>query len=125
MISPMASKREIGTILSFEDARHLVEMHAASMPAPAIESVRLLEAPGRVLAEPVSADRDIPPFPRSTRDGYAVQAADLAGLPAKLQVIGEIRAGEKLESIPAQLGEGQAVSITVGQIYAPFLASSL
>ena len=37
-----------------------------------------------VLAEPVYADRDQPPFPRSTRDGFACRAADLAaGLPLR------------------------------------------
>jgi molybdopterin molybdotransferase len=49
-------------------------------------------AAGHVLAESVGADRDIPPFPRATRDGYAVRAADLTKLPATLDVIAEIKA---------------------------------
>jgi molybdopterin molybdotransferase len=82
--------------------------------AGATEFVDLLAAAGRVLAEPVAADRDLPPFPRSTRDGYAVRSADLSELPATLDVIGEIKAGEKLEKIPASIGSRQSVSIMTG-----------
>ncbi len=68
---------------------------------------------GRVLAEPVLADRNFPPFPRATRDGYAVRAADLRQLPAKLTVIGEIKAGAAAEPVlPVQ--PGQAVTIMTG-----------
>jgi molybdopterin molybdotransferase len=102
------------TVLTFEDARHVVENHAARIPLPGMETVDLLAAAGRVLAEPVLADRDIPPFPRSTRDGYAVRSADLTNLPAALDVIAEIRAGEKLEAIPFSLGPGQTASIMTG-----------
>jgi molybdopterin molybdotransferase len=63
-----------------------------------------------VLAEPVRADRDQPPFPRSTRDGFACQAADLAaGLP--LAVIGLIRAGE---AGPIAISAGETVEIMTG-----------
>lgn len=101
-------------ILSFEDARRLVERNAAQVQPRETESVDLLAAAGRVLAEPVFADRDFPPFPRSTRDGYAVRSADLAQLPAKLSVIGEIKAGEKLDAIASGIASGQAVSIMTG-----------
>jgi molybdopterin molybdotransferase len=101
-------------VLSFEDARRVVEEQAASIQASGTESAELLEAAGRVLAEPLKADRDIPPFPRSTRDGYAVCSADLAQLPATLELIGEIKAGAKLEQITANLGKGQTVSIMTG-----------
>ena len=106
------------TVLSFEDACRVVEEQAALIGAGALagatESVDLLWAAGRVLAEPVSADRDIPPFPRSTRDGYAVRSFDLAQLPATLDVIGEIKAGEMPDKIPANIGSGQAASIMTG-----------
>ena len=104
-------------VLSFEDARRVVEQQAALARASrdsAMESVELLAAAGRVLAEPVSADRDLPPFPRSTRDGYAVRSADLSQPPATLEVIGEIRAGETLEKIHSNIGAGQTVSIMTG-----------
>lgn len=102
------------TVLSFEDARRAVEKEAALIPTPEAESADLLAVAGRVLAEPVVADRDIPPFPRSTRDGYAVQSIDLVQVPGTLEVIGEIRAGEKLDKMSANLGSGQAVSIMTG-----------
>lgn len=104
----------IAVVLSFEDARRVVEQHAGKVEAFETESVGLLAAAGRVLAEQVIADRDLPPFPRSTRDGYAVRSGDLIQTPAPLEVIGEIRAGEKLEKIPATISSGQAVSIMTG-----------
>ena len=102
------------TVLSFEDARKVVEEQAALVQPKGTEFVDLLAAAGRVLAEPVQADRDIPPFPRSTRDGYAVRAVDLTSLPATLNVIGEIKAGEKIEAIPGHVGSREAVSIMTG-----------
>ena len=101
-------------ILTFEEARRAVEEHAARIPSPATESVDLLAAAGRVLAVPILADRDLPPFPRSTRDGFAVRSSDLAQVPAVLQVIGEIKAGEQPDRIPSTVGHGQAVSIMTG-----------
>jgi molybdopterin molybdotransferase len=99
------------TILTFEQARHVVEDHAAVLRPRGKELVELLDSQGQILAEPVLADRNFPPFPRATRDGYAVRAADLANLPAILEVIGEIRAGT-----PAafKVGSGQAASIMTG-----------
>jgi molybdopterin molybdotransferase len=103
-------------VLSFEDARRVVEEQAALVSAGAVESVDLLAAAGRVLAEPVLADRDLPPFPRSTRDGYAVRSADLSQLPTTLDVIGEIKAGASLEQIPPNVGTAQTVSIMTGAL---------
>jgi molybdopterin molybdotransferase len=96
-------------VLSFEDARRTVEDHASRTTSPATESVDLLHAAGRILAVPISADRDIPPFPRSTRDGYAVRAADLKTLPAKLRVVGEIKAGPNQASSPMKSGEAYSI----------------
>ena len=109
----MAAARETSPILSFEDARHLVERHAAQLRPRGEQIVELLESVGRILAEPVAADRNIPAFPRAARDGYAVRAADLAELPVKLQVIGEIKAGAAPEQIPT-VQPGQAAAIMTG-----------
>jgi molybdopterin molybdotransferase len=119
------SAAPVNIVLSFEDARRVVEAQAAlvrtsNVPASG-ESVDLLAAAGRVLSEFVTADRDIPPFPRSTRDGYAVRSTDLSQLPAMLEVIGEIKAGEKLDRIPRNIGRGQTASIMTG---APVPASA-
>jgi molybdopterin molybdotransferase len=102
------------TVLTFEDARCEVEAQAAKVQARETETLNLIEAAGRVLAEPISADRDIPPFPRATRDGYVVRTADLAKLPVTLNVIAEIRAGAKAEDIPSDIASGQAASIMTG-----------
>jgi molybdopterin molybdotransferase len=60
-----------------------------------LESVRspLMEAFGFCLAEPVRADRDIPPTDRSAMDGYAVRSEDLRSAPCALKLAGEIPAG--------------------------------
>src|SRR5580704_16895020 len=98
-------------ILSFEAARHVVEEHAASLRPRGKELVELLESASSILAEPVTADRNFPPFPRATRDGYAVRAEDLTQLPATLEVIGEIKAGA---AATMKVESGQAVSIMTG-----------
>lgn len=109
----MAALPDSSPTLSFEDARHLVEEHAAQLRPRGKELVELLEGAGQVLAEPVVADRNFPPFARSMRDGFAVRAADLAQLPATLELVGEIKAGARSDAIPA-LQPGQAAAIMTG-----------
>jgi len=82
------------------------------------ELVELLDSAGRVLAEAIPADRNFPPFPRAARDGYAVQAADLANLPAALDLIGEIKAGATPADLPT-IGPGQAAAIMTGACAPP------
>jgi len=95
--------------LTFEQARACVlEKVRAGVAAPAIENVRLFDAAGRVLAEPIAADRDFPPVSRSVRDGFALRAADI---PAELTIVGEVRAGE---SFTTELQPGEAVEIMTG-----------
>jgi len=108
----MAEPPTQSLVLSFEAARRVVEEQASHVAPGGDETLALLQAAGRVLAEPITADRDIPPFPRSTRDGYAVCAADLATLPTKLKVIGEIKAGSL--QLPPALNRGQGYSIMTG-----------
>lgn len=81
------------------------------VPAPQSEQVKLLDSLGRVLAEPVTADRDFPPFRRSTRDGYAVHAADVSSVPVRLRVVGQIKAGG---SFTGSVNAGEAVEIMTG-----------
>ena len=108
----MSALPESPSILSFEDARHVVEEQAAGLAPRGKESVDLLDASGRVLAESLVADRDFPPFPRATRDGYALRSGDLKQAPASLNVIGEIKAGA--ENLPAKLNSGEAAAIMTG-----------
>jgi molybdopterin molybdotransferase len=82
-------------MLSFEEALSEVEARlAAAGSVPAIEVVRLGQAWGRILAEDVNADRDYPPFNRSTRDGFAVRSEDVKHANSLLTLAGEVRAGE-------------------------------
>ena len=101
-------------VVSFEEARHLVERHAVGVCPGDVETVDLLAGLGRVLAEGIVADRDFPPFARATRDGYAVRAADLAQVPARLEVVGEVKAGDWPEPEKCSVGRGQAVGIMTG-----------
>ncbi len=117
----MVSHPSAESVVPFEQARSLVEKHAVTVLAarresPVIEDVSLLAARRRILAEPILADRDFPPFPRSTRDGYAVRAVDVQHVPARLEVIGEIKAGDAaaISNTGRTLGPGQAVSIMTG-----------
>ncbi len=103
-----------GRVMSFEEARHLVELHAAGVCPRGIETVDLLGGLERVLAEGILADRDFPPFDRATRDGYAVRSADLRQVPARFNVVGEIKAGDWPEPGSCSVGAGQAVSIMTG-----------
>lgn len=75
---------------------------------PPAEFADLEQAAGRVLAEDIAADRDVPAVARSVRDGYAVRASDV---PGELAVIGEVRAGERFHG---EVGRGQAVEIMTG-----------
>ncbi|TPM35919.1 molybdopterin molybdotransferase MoeA [Mesorhizobium sp. B2-3-3] len=75
------------------------------------ESVPLIEAVDRVLAEPVVALRTQPPFNASAMDGYAVHAADVASVPSKLSVIGMAPAGRGFDGT---VGHAQAVRIFTG-----------
>jgi molybdopterin molybdotransferase len=95
--------------LTFAAARESVLSHVRkARRLPAIEKVHLSVAAGRVLAEDVAADRDSPALSRSVRDGFAVRAADL---PGELEIVGEVRAGERFAGV---VGPGQAVEIMTG-----------
>jgi len=82
-------------LLSFNEASALVAAYAAKCARrrPRVESVTLARATGRVLAEPLRADCDQPPFARSTRDGFACRAAE-ASAHRPLAVAGATRAGQ-------------------------------
>jgi len=77
--------------------------------------VATAEAMGRVVAEDMVAPGDLPFFPRSTMDGYAVRAEDTygasEGLPAYLRVVGEVRMGSPADIV---VGPGEAVLIHTG-----------
>lgn len=82
-----------------------------SVATTCMEQVRLEQALGRVLAEEVRANRDQPPYDVSAMDGYALRSADLAAIPAMLQIIEDIKAGD----LPRKtLAPGQCARIMTG-----------
>ncbi len=85
-------------LLGYVEAAAMVAAHAGRIrmqPSllPGKERVELSSATGRVLAQPILADCDQPPFARSTRDGYACRAAE-ASIHAPLTIAGASRAGD-------------------------------
>jgi len=108
----MSTTSQTAAVLSFEEAWEIVQRFCretrVAQPPPAVP---LLESLNRILAEPVFADRDFPPFPRATRDGYALRAADVKSVPSTLRVAGQIKAGS---SYNKAIQEGEAVEIMTG-----------
>jgi molybdopterin molybdotransferase len=96
-------------VLSFVDALATVLSHAKAVPRPEVETMALEAAFNRILAEPLAAPGDQPPFERATRDGFAVRSADIA---KPLVVVGQVRAGDFWHGPP--LGENEAIEIMTG-----------
>jgi molybdopterin molybdotransferase len=94
--------------LSVEEAQEHV-LSAVNVLGP--ERVPLLEAAGRILAEAVAADRDIPPVTNAAMDGYAVRVTDTAGGTVRLRVVGQVAAGHQAE---VAVGPAEAVRIMTG-----------
>jgi molybdopterin molybdotransferase len=99
-------------MLSVTEAQHAI-LGKVKRLAP--ETVSLLEALGRVLAEEVTAETALPPFDNSAMDGYAVRAADLIGAsrdhPVRLPVIADVPAGHPAS---VEITAGTAARITTG-----------
>jgi molybdopterin molybdotransferase len=100
-------------LLTVEAALERV-LGAVAGPTP-VEVAWLSEALGRVAAEPASSPIDLPPWDNSAMDGYATRAADVTAAtedaPARLEVIGEVRAGQPPE---AEVRRGTALRIATG-----------
>jgi molybdopterin molybdotransferase len=92
--------------LTIDDARARV-LAAVEQPLPA-EDVAVHEALGRVLAEDVAAEHDVPAFANSAMDGFAVRSGP-AG--RTLAIVGESRAGAPAAVV---VGDGEAVRISTG-----------
>ncbi len=99
-------------MLSYTEARQkVIEVAGAiSRPLPRTH-VEIEQAFGRILAEPVLADRDYPPFDRSTRDGFAVRASDAHAPGVRLECVGELRAGGNFSGT---VGPDECVEIMTG-----------
>jgi molybdopterin molybdotransferase len=93
------------TLVTFEEAVRAVLERAQPLPA---ERVELAAARGRVLSEPARAAVDLPPFPSSAMDGYALRAEET---PGTLPVVFRIAAGLPA---PRALAPGEAMAIATG-----------
>ncbi|HEX4520865.1 MAG TPA: gephyrin-like molybdotransferase Glp [Gaiellaceae bacterium] len=90
-------------LLTIEQALELVLEHVAALEA---EDVPLDEAAGRVLAEGAAAGVDLPSFPASAMDGFALRSAEA---PATLPIVARIAAGRPAER-PLEPGEAMAIA---------------
>ena len=92
-------------LLTIERAQAAVLERVGTLPA---ETVDVAHAGGRVLAEPGVAATDLPPFPSSAMDGFAVRAGDL---PGRLPVVAHVAAGRPAKR---RLAAGEAIAIATG-----------
>src|SRR5437868_3888240 len=97
----------VAPLLTVDQAQALVLARCRPL---ASGPVALAEATGRITAESARAQVDLPPFPSSAMDGYAVRAADVPGV---LALVGRIAAGHPAERA---LAEGEAMEISTGGV---------
>jgi len=101
-------------LLTLDEAQQAIRRHFTAKPL-GIEEIPLLEAHNRVLAEGIIAPMDIPPFNRSTVDGYSIKAEDAFGAeenkPKKLKICGAVNVGE---SPKITVKQGEAAEIVTG-----------
>lgn len=95
-------------MIPIEEAVEIITREAFTLPA---ETIDLQDSIGRVLAEDIHADMDLPPFDRSQMDGFAVRTEDAKNVPARLKIIGESVAGKGFDE---SLKFGETVRIMTG-----------
>ena len=95
-------------MIPVKEAINIVLQHS---PRLGFEAAALGEVMGRILGEDIIADSDLPPFDRAQMDGYAVRAADVARVPARLRIAGESAAGAGWHH---EMKPGEAVRIMTG-----------
>jgi molybdopterin molybdotransferase len=97
-------------LMPVAQALALVLREASPLPA---DAAPLAQAHGRVLADDLAALRTQPPDDVSAMDGYAVRAQDVARVPARLKLIGEVAAGRPFAGT---IGGGEAARIFTGGV---------
>ena len=97
-------------LISIAEAQRLILERAKPLEA---ERVPIERAAGRVLAEPVTATVDLPPFASSAMDGYALRSADTKAAPVTLAVAERISAGRPASRA---LAAGEAMAIATGGV---------
>ena len=109
---------ELFNLITIEEALQRAEERVKqNLP---MEIIDITEASGRIVAQDIVSQVDLPPFTRSTMDGYAVKAADTFGasetLPVYLEVVDQVAMGEKAEQ---EIKSGQAVEVATGGMLPP------
>jgi molybdopterin molybdotransferase len=101
------------SLLPVEDALARIFAH---VPAPQAEWMPLADAAGRVLAAPLVAGHDQPPFAASAMDGYAVRSADFGTDPEKVRSVAVRQRGVSAagKGFAGQIGPGETVRIFTG-----------
>ena len=101
-------------LVTIDEAQKIIRQHFKPHPL-GTEEIHLLNAAGRTLAEDVTATLDIPPFDRSTVDGYAVNAEDTFGAeenrPITLKLTGTVNIGEMPKT---KVTKGKTAEIVTG-----------
>lgn len=105
--------RPFRSLICLEEALEIVK--GAINPIARTEDILISDANGRVLAEDVIANMDVPPFDRAAMDGYAVRAEDTYGAnqfnPVMLKLIDVVRAGEISKK---KVGANECIQIATG-----------
>jgi len=105
--------KPFGALLSYEEAQKIAE--TTIKPLTRMEIINLEDAPGRVIADDITATLDTPPFNRGAMDGYAVKSEDTFNSgqfnPKILDLVGEMHAGD---SAKKEVGTGQCIQIATG-----------
>jgi len=101
-------------LVTIDEAKKVIQQHFQPKPLD-VKQIPLLEAYNRVLAEDVTSALDIPPFSRSTVDGYAVKAKDTFGAdenkPVSLKICGTVNVGETPKT---SVVHGKAAEVVTG-----------
>jgi molybdopterin molybdotransferase len=95
------------------DISEALNLVLSNLPEGRTESIRFDASFGYVLAEDLAATSNLPPFRRSSKDGYAVRASDVQEVPVDLKIVGENRAGDKSATA---LHKGEAIAIMTGAV---------
>ena len=95
-------------MIPISEALKIIERETFSLSA---ETIDLEHSIGRVLAEEIRADMDLPPFHRSQMDGFAVKNKDTQNALVKLKIIGESAAGKGFDG---KINSGETVRIMTG-----------
>ena len=101
---------------TLEEARRKLEEQSQGL-APGVVEIGRAEALGCICAEDVVSEENVPPFPRSTMDGYAIKAADSYGTgessPGYYRVIGHVHIEEEAKMT---VEAGEAVRVQTGSM---------